>query len=130
MNTEYFTQASLAIQIHILVAVGAFFLGAFLLLRRKGTKAHKMAGRIFGALMIVTAISAISIRQLNNGSFSFIHVFVPITFVGLYQLVSAIRKGDVKRHRRHVLNMYFGALTIPGLLSFLPGRTMWMLFFA
>lgn len=130
MNPEYFTQASLAIQIHMLVAIGAFFLGAYVLLRRKGTKAHKMAGRVFGLLMIATAITAIFIRNLNDGSFSWIHIFVPITFIGLYQVITSIRKGNVKRHRRHVLNMYFGALIIPGLFAFMPGRTMWMLFFA
>ena len=130
MNIEYFTEASLAIQIHILVAVGAFFLGGTILVMRKGTPGHKMAGRMFGALMIVTAITAIFIRQINNGNFSFIHIFVPITFIGMYQIVSSIRKGEVKRHKKHVRNMYFGALMIPGLLAFLPGRTMWMMFFA
>lgn len=130
MNAEYFTGASLAVQIHILVAVGAFCLGGYILMRRKGTKAHKMAGRIFGAFMLVTAMSAIFIRQINNGAFSWIHIFVPITFIGLYQAVTSIRKGNVKAHRKHVLTLYFAALMIPGLLSFLPGRTMWMMFFA
>lgn len=130
MNIEYFTQASLAIQIHILVAIVATCLGAFVLMRRKGTKAHKMAGRIFSILMIMTAVTAIFIRQLNNGNFSWIHIFVPITFIGMYQIISSIRRGDVKAHKKHVLTMYFAALMIPGGLSFLPGRTMWMMFFA
>ena len=130
MNIEHFTNASLAIQIHMLVAVGAFFLGGTILVMKKGTPGHKMAGRIFAMLMIVTAITAIFIRQLNNGSFSFIHIFVPITFIGLYQVVTSIRKGEIARHKKHVRNMYFGALIIPGLFAFMPGRTMWMLFFA
>ena len=130
MNIEYFTQASLAIQIHMLVAMGAFFLGAYVLLNRKGTKAHKMAGRVFGMLMIMTATTAIFIREINDGSFSWIHIFVPITFIGLYQVISSIRKGNVEAHKRHVLTMYFAALLIPGAFAFMPGRTMWMLFFA
>jgi len=130
MNVEYFTQASLAIQIHMLVAAGAFFLGAFVLMRKKGTKAHKMAGRMFGLLMLATATSAIFIREINNGSFSWIHIFVPITFVGLYQVITSVRKGKIKAHKRHVLGMFFGALLIPGAFAFMPGRTMWMLFFA
>jgi len=128
MNIEYFTQASLAIQIHMLVAIGAFFLGAYVLLRRKGTKAHKIAGRVFGMLMFATATTAIFIR--TSGNFSWIHIFVPITFIGLYQVISSIRKGNVKAHKRHVLTMYFAALLIPGAFAFMPGRTMWMLFFA
>ena len=130
MNIEYFTNASLAIQIHMLAATGAFFLGAYVLVRRKGTKAHKMAGRIFGLLMFATATTAVFIREINNGSLSWIHIFVPITFIGLYQVVSSIRKGNVKTHKRHVLTMYFAALLIPGAFAFMPGRTMWMLFFA
>lgn len=130
MNIEHFTQATVAVQIHILVAVSALFLGAFVLLNRKGTNAHKLAGRVFGLLMLVTAITAIFIRQLNNGSFSWLHIFVPITFIGLYQVISSIRKGNVKAHKRHVLTMYFAALLIPGAFAFMPGRTMWMLFFA
>lgn len=130
MNIEYFTHASLAIQIHMLAATGAFFLGAYVLVRRKGTKAHKMAGRIFGLLMFATATTAVFIREINNGSLSWIHIFVPITFIGLYQVVSSIRKGNVKAHKRHVLTMYFAALLIPGAFAFMPGRTMWMLFFA
>lgn len=130
MNIEYFTHASLAVQIHMLAAMGAFFLGAYVLMRRKGTKAHKMAGRVFGLLMLATATTAIFIREINDGSFSWIHIFVPITFIGMYQLVSSIRKGNVKAHRKHVLTMYFAALLIPGLIAFLPGRRMWMMFFA
>ncbi len=130
MNIEYFTQASLAIQIHMLVAIGAFFLGGYVLMRKKGTKAHKMAGRVFGLLMLITATSAIFIREINNGSFSWIHIFVPITFIGLYQVITSIRKGKIKAHKRHVLGMYFGALLIPGAFAFMPGRTMWMIFFA
>lgn len=129
MNLEYFTRASLAIQIHMLVAIAAVALGAVLLARRKGTSSHKMMGRIFGVLMIVTATSAIFIRNLNQGSFSWIHIFVPITFIGLWQIISTVRRGDIKKHRRHVLNLYFGALMIPGAFAFMPGRTMWMLFF-
>lgn len=129
MNIDIFTAQSLAIQIHILVAVGAFFLGAVVFVSRKGTRAHKMAGRIFGILMLITATTAIFIRQLNDGSLSWIHIFVPITFIGMYQIVSTIRRGDIAGHRKHVRNLYFGALMIPGIASFLPGRVMWAMFF-
>ena len=130
MNVEYFTQASLAVQIHILVAVSAFCLGLFMFVRRKGTKSHKMMGRIFAMFMAATALSAIFIRQMNQGHFSWIHLFVPLTFFGLFQAFWYIRKGDVKRHKGAVKGLFFGALLIPGLFSFAPGRTMWMLFFA
>jgi len=130
MNTEYFTQASFAIQIHMLVAVGAFILGLIMFSRKKGTWVHKMTGRAFALLMFLTAFSAIFIRQLNEGGFSWIHIFVPITFFALFETFFYIRKGNVKKHKRAVTGLFFGALLIPGFFSFMPGRTMWMLFFA
>jgi uncharacterized membrane protein len=128
MNLEYFTQASFAVQMHILVAFGALILGVVMFSRKKGTWAHKMTGRAFALLMLLTALSAIFIRQLNEGSFSWIHIFVPITFFALFETFFYIRKGDVRRHKRAVTGLFFGALLIPGLFSFLPGRTMWMIF--
>ncbi len=129
MNLEYFTKASPAIQIHILVAFGALILGIVMFSRKKGTRAHKMTGRFFALLMLITALSAIFIRQLNDGSFSWIHIFVPVTFIALFETFFHIRKGNLKGHKRAVKGMFFGALLIPGFFSFMPGRTMWMIFF-
>jgi uncharacterized membrane protein len=130
MNLEYFTQASLAIQIHIAVAVGALLLGIIMLVRRKGGPSHRLIGRGFMVLMLATATSAIFIRELNDGSFSWIHIFIPLTFFTAWEAIHYVRKGNIKRHRHAVLGLFFLALLIPGVFSFMPGRTMWMIFFA
>ncbi|MGB6317786.1 MAG: DUF2306 domain-containing protein [Litorimonas sp.] len=130
MNPEYFTQASLAVQIHVVVAVAALFIGLAMFARRKGTWMHRHCGRAFLLLMLATATSALFIREMNAGGFSWIHLFVPLTFFAAWETVHYIRKGDVRRHRRAVTGLFFGALLIPAGLSFLPGRTMWMIFFA
>lgn len=130
MNIEYFTQSSLAIQVHMLVAIGALCLGIIMFSRKKGTWIHKMTGRLFAVLMLLTAVSAIFIKEINEGRFSWIHIFVPITFYALFETFFYIRKGNLKGHKRAVKGLFFGALLIPGLFSFMPGRTMWMLFFA
>lgn len=129
MNWEYLTQASLAVQIHAATAFIALAFGIFMWVQPKGTRRHKMIGRGFVFLMLLTATSALFIRHINNGSFSWIHLFVPLTFFGSWQAVHYIRKGNVKRHIGAVRGMFFGALLIPGALSFLPGRTLWMVFF-
>lgn len=129
MNFESVTQASPAIQIHLVTALAALIFGTIMWLRPKGTKSHKYLGRAFIMMMVVTAISAYFIRTLADGSFSWIHIFVPITLIGSWQVVSSIRKGNIKKHKAHVRNMFFAALLIPGAFSFMPGRTMWMLFF-
>ena len=129
MNWKYITEASLAMQIHVAAAFIALALGIFMWVQPKGTRRHKLVGRGFLFLMLITATSAIFIRQINNGSFSWIHIFVPITFFAAWETIHFIRKGNLKRHKRAVKGLFFGALLIPGALSFLPGRTMWMLFF-
>ena len=130
MDFTYLAHVPMAVIIHLIVALLALVFGLLMWFRPKGTPSHKLIGRGFIALMLVTATSAIFIRQINNGSFSWIHIFVPITFIGAYQVVSSIRRGEVKKHKRHVQGMFFGALLIPGLFAFMPGRTLWMIFFS
>ena len=88
------------------------------------------AGVLFLLFMLMTAGTAIFIREINEGNFSWIHLFVPLTFYTGWQIVHFVRKGDIARHKRAVTGLFFGALLIPGLAAFLPGRTMWMIFFA
>jgi uncharacterized membrane protein len=129
MNISAVTEASPAIQIHLAAAMVALVLGCLMWARKKGTRSHKMIGRAFVLCMLLAAFSAIFIRTINDGSFSLIHLFVPITFIGSWQVVSSIRAGKIKSHKKHVRNLFFFALLIPGAFAFMPGRTMWMLFF-
>lgn len=129
LNLSHFVDLPPAVQIHIVTAVSALVLGILMFVRRKGTRSHKIIGKLFLALMLVTATSAIFIRYINNGSFSWIHIFVPVTFFAAWETVHYIRKGNIKGHKRAVKGLFFGALLIPGFLSFLPGRTMWVLVF-
>ncbi|WP_162143769.1 DUF2306 domain-containing protein [Hellea balneolensis] len=130
MKPEYFLEASFAIQIHAAAAFVALGLGIAMWLRPKGTRGHKLVGRGFVVVMLLTAISALFIREINNGSFSWIHIFVPITFLGAWQAITRIRRKNVKGHISAVRGMFFGALIIPGIFSFMPGRTLWMVFFS
>lgn len=129
MNMDPILHASLAVQIHVVVAFTALVIGIAMWRRKKGTPSHKILGRTFVGFMLLTAISAIFIRQINNGQFSFIHLFVPLTFIGTFQAIYWIRKRNIKKHVSAVRGMFFGALLIPGFLSFLPGRTLWHVFF-
>lgn len=129
MGIDYFFKASLAIQIHIIAALVALVIGIWMFTRRKGDKAHRMGGKVFLVFMLVTATSAIFIRQLNDGGFSWIHIFVPVTFIGAWQAVYYIRKGNIRRHRKAAMGMFYGALLIPGVLSMMPGRLMYVIVF-
>ena len=61
--------AKLPIIIHVATVLPAIPLGGYLLLAPKGTPLHKMLGKVWLILMLVTATSAIFIQ--SNGGFSF-----------------------------------------------------------
>ena len=129
MNLDAFFNASPVIVIHAIAAFAALGLGTAMFVRKKGTKSHKVIGRMFALLMALVALSAIFIRNINDGNFSFIHIFVVLTFTALFQTFYHIRNGNLAKHKSAVKGLFFGALLIPGFLSFLPGRLMWVTFF-
>lgn len=129
MKPEYILEASPAIQIHLLAALVALGLGITMWMRPKGTKGHKLVGRGFVIVMLATAISSFWIREINRGGLSWIHIFIPVTLFASWEAIHYIRKGNIKGHKRAVKGMFFGALLIPGVLSMLPGRRLWMVFF-
>lgn len=115
----------LAVVVHLATVLPALPLGLYLFLARKGGPRHRLLGRIWMALMAVTAIAALFIRHLNDGRFSFIHIASVVTLVGIPLAINAARRGRIAAHRRHLLAMFIGALLVSGVLSFLPGRIMW-----
>ncbi|MXO91113.1 DUF2306 domain-containing protein [Pontixanthobacter aquaemixtae] len=116
-----------SVMIHVATVIPAVPLGGYLLLTRKGTKLHKMLGKVWLGLMVVTAIAIVFIR--GGTDFSWIHIFVPMTLLGSYKAISTARARDIQAHKKHIVGMYMGALMIPGIFSFMPGRFMWALLF-
>jgi uncharacterized membrane protein len=118
-------QASLSIQLHAFAAIGAFVLGAVQLAAPKGTVPHRIVGSIWVLLMLVVGISAFFIHELRIwGPWSPIHLLAIFTLVMLPIAVWRAHKHAVVQHRRAMLGLFFGALVIAGLFTFLPGRIM------
>jgi uncharacterized membrane protein len=118
-------QASLSIQLHAFAAIGAFVLGAVQLAAPKGTVPHRIVGSIWVLLMLVVGISAFFIHELRIwGPWSPIHLLAIFTLVMLPVAVWRAHKHAVEQHRRAMLGLFFGALVIAGLFTFLPGRIM------
>ena len=117
------------IQLHIAAATTAFLIGLVILFRRKGTGFHKTLGWTWVAAMATTAVSSFFIREVNPGSFSFIHLISGWVVVALPMALVAIRRGNVQMHRRAMTALFTGGLLIAGALAFLPGRLMFRLFF-
>lgn len=111
-----------ALIIHLGTVLPALPLGAWILVTRKGGAVHRTLGRIWGGMMVTTAVSSFWLQE--NGGLSFIHVFSVITLVSIPLGVFWIRRGNLERHRRAMTNTYIG-LVIAGLFAFAPGRLLW-----
>jgi uncharacterized membrane protein len=125
MSLDPILAAPLAIQIHAFTATAAMLLGALVLFRRKGTPLHKLMGRIWVGLMLIVATSAIFINEIRLiGPFSPIHIFVVMTYYGIWEGIREIRRGNVQAHQASMKSLYLGALLLTGAFTLLPGRRM------
>lgn len=125
MNLSPLLTSSFVIQLHVYAAVAAIVLGPFILLRRKGTPAHKLAGRIWVVLMVVVAGSSLFIHTLFVwGNYSPIHLLSVYTLVSLGIAIHAVRTGNITRHEKTMKMTYLLALIVTGFFTLLPGRLM------
>ena len=112
--------------IHLVTVVPCFLIGAWLLLRRKGTTVHKRLGRVYAALILVTAVVTLPMpaevgpRFLDH--FGFIHLFGVLVLVSVPAALYTIRRGNVTAHRRHMVGVYIGGILIAGSFALMPGR--------
>ncbi|MFN3574967.1 MAG: hypothetical protein ACK4TR_15695 [Phenylobacterium sp.] len=123
------TQLPPVIQVHLYTALAALALGGVLMAVRKGRAFHRVAGWVWVALVSVTAGSTLFITSLNHGSWSFIHLFTGWTLIILPLAVLWARRREVARHRRAMMGLFYGGFAINLIIAFIPGRTMWSLFF-
>jgi uncharacterized membrane protein len=126
-QSDYRTPAW-AIQIHLATVIPALPLGAWLLWRPvKGDAAHRIGGRVWALLMIVTAIDSFWIRTITGG-IGPIHLFSVLTLVQLPRAIWFARSGQIERHLKTMRGVYFGLLAA-GFFAMAPGRTLWALLF-
>lgn len=119
-------EAPVAVQVHVAAVLPAAVLGAFILLwRRKGTPAHRLLGKIWLLLMLVTAGSSFFIHDLNVfWGFSPIHLLSIATIFGCVSAYRTARAGNIRGHIAVVRQLYFGGIIIAGGFTFLPYRRM------
>lgn len=125
MSLDPLLAAPFAVQIHAAAAIAAVLLGAVILFRPKGTPVHKLMGRIWALLMLTTATAAIFVNEIRLiGPFSPIHIFVVMTYYGLWEGIREIRRGNLRAHQASMKSLYLGALLLAGAFTLLPGRRM------
>lgn len=130
MNVAALTEAPVAVQVHLATVLPAFLIGGWsLFISRPGSPAHRAAGRVFAALMAITAGTTVFITSHFGFAptagplrMSPIRLFIPLTAHGLWSGIRAIRVGQVERHRAIMRRLFFGSIVIAGLFTLLPGR--------
>lgn len=117
------------IAIHMTAALLAVATGPVALWARKGASQRPRLHRAFGyawvTLMLVTAVSAIFIRDRdlpNLAGFTPIHLLIPVTLAGLSGAFWFLAKGNIKGHRKTMQGLYFGACVVAGGFTLLPQR--------
>lgn len=125
MNIQPLVDAPLAVQIHVATVVPAAFLGAFIFLARKGTPRHRLLGRIWLSLMVVTALSTFFIHTIRAwGEFSPIHILSVVVIVSSALAIHHARKGNIRAHKSTLISIYIAGIFGAGAFTFWPGRLM------
>ena len=112
--------------LHFATIVPCFLIGAWLLLRRKGTPIHKRLGKVYVVLITFSSVVAAAMPALVGptlwGHFGFIHLFCVVVFVSIPLAMWSIKRGDVKTHAGTMRGLYLGGILIAGAFAFSPGR--------
>ena len=125
MSLAPLLDAAPAIPLHAFAAMAAFVLGSIQLAAPKGTLPHRTLGWIWVILMLVVAGSSFWIHQIQLvGPWSPIHLLSIFSLAMLVLGVTAARSHNVRRHRFTMIGIFFGALLIAGLFTFMSGRIM------
>lgn len=119
--------ASPWLMLHLASVLPALPLGAYLLARRKGDRRHRLLGRVWAVLAMLTALSSFGLHGMT-GHLSWIHILSVITVIGVPRAIWMAIKGDIPRHRRGI-TILCGSFAMAGLFAFLPGRLfgVWLL---
>lgn len=122
-------QMSPVIAIHLAAASGAFFLGPLVLWSRRGRqqqpRLHRALGYAWVTLMLMTAVSAIFIRDFklpNLNGYTPIHLLIPATLIGLGLAFWYLFQGNIRGHRRSMQITYAGGCVVAGAFTLLPNR--------
>lgn len=117
------------IAVHMTSALLAVVTGPLALWARSARESHPRLHRAFGygwvTLMLVTAVSALFIRDFslpNLGGFTPIHLLIPVTLGSLFMAFRALVRKDITTHRKTMQRLYWSACVITGAFTLLPSR--------
>ena len=111
---------------HLATIVPAFLIGTFQLFMTKGTPRHKLLGKVYMVLMLITATITLFMPALVGpqvvGHFGYIHLFSLLVFYSVPTAYVNARRGNIKAHKSAMIGLYIGGILIAGSFAFMPGR--------
>ncbi|MAR90475.1 MAG: hypothetical protein CML06_06300 [Pseudomonadales bacterium] len=117
--------------LHLGTVVPAFFIGTFLLFRRKGDRAHRALGQVYMLLMLITATLTLfmpaRVGPTLLSHFGYIHLFSLSVFILVPSAYLAVRSGNRRLHAGNMLGLYLGGLVVAGAFAMTPGRMLYRL---
>lgn len=124
MTLDPLLSAPTIIQFHVMAAIIGLLIGPFVLFRERRDAWHKRLGYVWLVAMICVAATGLMIESHMALIWHFgpIHLFSVFTFWGVAEGLWHIKRGDVARHRAAMQSLWFGAMGLAGLFTFLPGR--------
>lgn len=96
--------------IHAACASAGIVLGAFQMVRPKGSRPHRWIGRGYVAAMLVTALSSFWLTGFGDG-YSFLHLLSIWVLGTLVLNVRYLRNGNIIGHAYSMICLYGGLLT-------------------
>lgn len=112
--------------LHLATILPCVFLGGYLIAFRKGTPTHRLLGITYMGLIFFSSFISLFMEArvgpqfLNH--FGWIHSLSFITIATVPISIRAVRRGNIKRHQRTMLILYFSGLLIAGGFTLVPGR--------
>ncbi len=124
MSVHPFLTLPIIIQVHMIAALLALIIGAFVLFQKQRGRLHRVLGYLWVTAMAMLAISAFGIPS-HFGPFRFglLHGFAVVTLWSLWTGVQHARQRNFDAHQTVLRSLYSNGLIVAGAFTFLPGRT-------
>ena len=119
--------------LHLATVMPAAILGSYLIFWAKGTPAHRLLGKVYMVLMLITATASLCIPSTVGpqilGHFGWIHLLSLLVLVSVPKAYFAAKNHDVSAHKSAMAGVYFGGVWVAGLFTLTPGRYFHQLLF-
>ncbi|MDB5678783.1 DUF2306 domain-containing protein [Sphingomonas bacterium] len=116
------SQVPRGVWLHLATIVVALALTPYILLGLRGTKIHRLLGKVWVSAMVATAAISLFVRYSNPGHFSVIHILSVFVLIMAPRVWLTARKHNVAAHRGTVRGLVTGALIVAGYFTLLETR--------